>query len=239
MLTVGLVAGCAVAALSFAPAARAATVTVDTTADQYNTDPSHCSLREAIKSVDGTTGGDSTGTNFGGCVASGPYATSVDPPDTIMLPAGTYQLTLSGSSEDSDVSGDLDIFRAMNIVGTGNPTIRQTVARAGARRHRNGQGRLSHRADDHRRGRPTPGGGIHFVGSGPDAELTLDEVTVTGNSLTSTVTAQGGGIWADAPVVITGSVITGNGADTTASGTGNGGGLYQDGALGTDSRASR
>ena len=61
-------------------------------------------------------------------MASGSYATSVDPPDTIMVPSGLFQLTLSGPAEDNDVSGDLDVFRSMNIVGTGNPTIQQTVA---------------------------------------------------------------------------------------------------------------
>ncbi|MBL7162729.1 MAG: CSLREA domain-containing protein [Anaerolineales bacterium] len=60
--------------------ARAATINVDTTDDEYNTDPAECSLREAIQAAN-------TDAAFGGCDAG-----SGD--DTISLPAGIYTFTL-------------------------------------------------------------------------------------------------------------------------------------------------
>jgi len=60
--------------------ARAAAINVDTTDDEYNTDPAECSLREAIQAAN-------TDAAFGGCDAG-----SGD--DTISLPAGTYTFTL-------------------------------------------------------------------------------------------------------------------------------------------------
>jgi CSLREA domain-containing protein len=210
--------------------AMAATITVDTTADQYNTDPSHCSLREAIKSVDGASGGDPTGANFGGCVASGSYATSVDPPDTIMVPGGNFQLTLSGSAEDNDVSGDLDVFRSMNIAGTGNPTIQQTIAgnrvldvsATGKDLSLSG---LTITGGDQT---SSDGGGIHFRGGSGAASLTLNGVTVTGNDINTT--GNGGGIYTDSPTTIANSTITDNHTNLVTAGlTGNGGGIYSDG----------
>ncbi len=217
--------------LVFAATASAATITVDTVADQYNTDPAHCSLREAIKSVDGTSGSDLTGTDFGGCVASGGYATSAGPPDTIMVPAGTYQLTLSAAADDSDASGDLDVFRSMNIVGTGNPTIEQTVA--GERvMDETATGKvlsisgLTISGGDQA---SSDGGGIHYVGGAGAAHLTLDGVTVTGNQ----TAGNGGGIFTDSASTITNSVISDNHTVVASGLKGNGGGIYSDGS--TDS----
>src|SRR5262249_1296779 len=43
--------------------------------------------------------------------------------DTINIPAGTYVLTIQGRGDDRNLSGDLDIRDAVNIVGTsGNPS---------------------------------------------------------------------------------------------------------------------
>ena len=39
--------------------------------------------------------------------------------DTIVLPAGTYRLTLRGSEENASATGDLDIASDMTIVGAG------------------------------------------------------------------------------------------------------------------------
>ena len=83
-----------VAALcAIAPAgAGAATINVDTTADEYNANPT-CSLREAVQASN-------TEAAFGGCPAG------VDN-DQIVLPAGTY--TVGGAAgDDANVSGDLD-----------------------------------------------------------------------------------------------------------------------------------
>jgi hypothetical protein len=216
--------------LAGAQSALAATVTVDTTAEDFGSDMAHCSLREAIKSVDGASGGDPTGVNFGGCVASGSYATGVDPPDTIMVPSGIFQLTLSAPAEDSDVSGDLDVFRSMNIVGTGNPTIQQTVAgnrvldvtATGKDLSLSG---LTITGGDQT---SSDGGGIHFKGGSGGASLSLNGVTVTDNAINTT--GNGGGIYTDSPTTIANSTITDNHTNLVTAGlTGNGGGIYQDG----------
>ena len=49
-------------------------------------------------------------------------AANVDPgADTIVLPAGTYQLTLVGAGEDLAATGDLDIRDDLAIIGAGAP----------------------------------------------------------------------------------------------------------------------
>jgi CSLREA domain-containing protein len=90
-MTVGL-------ALSLAPTrpAQAATFTVTKTADTNdgacNAD---CSLREAI------------------VAANAPGA------DSIILPAGTYTLTIAGAGEDGALTGDLDITSDLTLTGAG------------------------------------------------------------------------------------------------------------------------
>ena len=84
------------------------TFTVNTTADTITFDDScmlgggPCSLREAIFEANNNPG-----------------------VDTIMLPAGTYTLTLAGANENNGFTGDLDIFDGLNIIGAtdgmGNP----------------------------------------------------------------------------------------------------------------------
>ncbi len=78
----------------------AATITVTTTTDEL-ADPgpgTGCSLREAIQSANGDA-------DFGGCTAAGAYGT-----DTIVLEAGkTYTLSITGTGEDANATGDLDI----------------------------------------------------------------------------------------------------------------------------------
>jgi len=43
-------------------------------------------------------------------------------PDTIILPAGTYALTITGRCEDAAAKGDLDIIDDMTISGAGAAT---------------------------------------------------------------------------------------------------------------------
>ena len=42
--------------------------------------------------------------------------------DTILLPSGTYTLTLAGSGEDEGLTGDLDIRNGLTIIGDGPET---------------------------------------------------------------------------------------------------------------------
>ncbi len=88
--------------------ARAATITVNTTADEQNAGDGRCSLREAISAVDGIGGADCG-------------AVSVSS-NTIILGAAHYTLTIPGAGEDANASGDLDLTgpsSALTISGAG------------------------------------------------------------------------------------------------------------------------
>src|SRR5919204_6037086 len=92
--------------LAVAPAARAATITVDITADTVAAD-NHCSLREAVNAAN------SDSTAGGGECAKGSGA------DTIVL--GTGPFVLSGAARDNaNVSGDLDVTTTITIQGAGS-----------------------------------------------------------------------------------------------------------------------
>ncbi len=86
------------------PPAHAATLTVTTFADELNAN-GQCSLREAITNANNDNQSGSTD-----CLAG-----SGD--DVINLPAGTYTLTLTGSDENSNATGDLDIASNISLVG--------------------------------------------------------------------------------------------------------------------------
>jgi CSLREA domain-containing protein len=82
----------------------AATITVDTTDDELNSD-GDCSLREAITAANADVAVD-------GC-AAGSGA------DTIDAPAGTYTLSIAGTLEDANATGDLDVTDDLTISGAG------------------------------------------------------------------------------------------------------------------------
>ena len=89
----------------FGPArvASANTITVNTPADE-NGAGAGCALREAITAAN-------TNAAFGGCPAG-------SGPDTIILPAGTYTLTRSGT-DNTNINGDLDIASPLTLSGAG------------------------------------------------------------------------------------------------------------------------
>ena len=100
---------------------QAASITVNTTADEYGTGVT-CSLREAITAANNDAA-------FGGCSAGSGA-------DTISLPIGIYTLTIpnaSGLNEDDNSTGDLDINANLTITGAGSgSTIIQAGFSAGA-----------------------------------------------------------------------------------------------------------
>jgi CSLREA domain-containing protein len=98
-----LIAGLAILA-SLAPTAYAATIAVNTTADELNAD-GDCSLREAIRAANTNTAVDACPAGSGA--------------DIISLPAGTYQLAIAGTNEDAALTGDLDITEALTLRGAG------------------------------------------------------------------------------------------------------------------------
>ena len=92
------------ALLVWASAATAATFTVTKTEDTADGKcDADCSLREAIIAANAT-----------------PAA------DQIVVPAGTYQLTIKGPGEDAAATGDLDLTEPVEVLGAG---ARSTIVR--------------------------------------------------------------------------------------------------------------
>lgn len=194
----------ACAALAGIPALAAAqTIAVDTTADaapfpgQCQSAPLDCSLRQAVD-----------------------FANATLEPDTIVLPAGHYALTLKGSSEDEGESGDLDVTEEseVSIEGAG---ARSTIVDATG---------LEDRVFDVQplaslalsRLTVTGGLAINQYGGGiyvEEAALALDRVAVRGN--VSSEGGRGGGLGlSGAEVTISDSLIAEN------RNSGDGGGLW-------------
>lgn len=81
---------------------RETAIIVDTADDELGDGGNDCSLREAIQAAN-------TDTSVDGCPAG-------EGDDAILLPAGTYVLTLSGTEEDANATGDLDIITGTLIL---------------------------------------------------------------------------------------------------------------------------
>lgn len=86
-------------------AVPATDIQVDTTNDELN-ENDQCSLREAIHAANGNVVPDCSDT-------------VLDPGISILLQDQTYTLTLEGTDDDNNETGDLDIRRSMNIIGAG------------------------------------------------------------------------------------------------------------------------
>jgi CSLREA domain-containing protein len=94
-------------------AVYAATIVVNTTDDELNSD-GDCSLREAIQAAN-------TDTAVDGCSAGSGA-------DTIILPIGLHTLAVPGADEEGNATGDLDVTDDLTINGGGTTT---TVIQAG------------------------------------------------------------------------------------------------------------
>jgi CSLREA domain-containing protein len=178
------------AALGFAAPAGAATLTVNTTADVVDAAPGDgacasaggsCSLRAAVIEANTLPG-----------------------PDTIVLPAGRYTLTLAGAGEDAAATGDLDVLSDVTITGAGAAT---TIIDAG------GIDRVFDNLDTLRLTSLTVEGGrtldTSFDGGGGlvnSAFLYLTDVVVRAN----TAALGGGGILNYSDLFISDSTIEGN-----------------------------
>ncbi len=110
-MRISLLAVTALALLGIAPAARAATIQVTTTTDEFAAG-SRCSLREAIWSANNDSNAQATGCTAG----SGT--------DTILVSSGRFRLTRAATApamtaEDAAVYGDLDVTAPVSIVHSG------------------------------------------------------------------------------------------------------------------------
>lgn len=196
----------ACAALAAIPAlAGAATITVNTTADnapfpgECAGAPLDCSLRQAIDLANGTEG-----------------------PDTIVLPAGRYALTIKGDEEDENKTGDLDLTSKDEV----------TIAGAGARTTIIDATGLGDRVLDVRPGgslaivkTTVTGGSVEGENGGGiyarESTLVLNQVSVRGN--TSSGEGRGGGLGLDsAKATIAATLIAEN------RNSGDGGGLWNE-----------
>ncbi|MCA9772276.1 MAG: CSLREA domain-containing protein [Myxococcales bacterium] len=159
-----------VAALILIPRVHAATFTVTKTADTADgVCDADCSLREAVIAANDDSN-----------------------PDTIVVPAGTYDLTIAGAGEDAGATGDLDIRGPVTIQGA---DAASTIVDAG------GIDRVFH------------------VESGSTRVVFADLTIRGGSAAGSGVDRQGGGIYAFRSLVtILNSVVTGNTAEFRAGG---------------------
>jgi len=148
--------------------AGAATITVDTLVDEWNTGGS-CSIREALDSV-------RLGSDQRGCTATGAYGSN----DTIQIPGGLYTITRTSGTDDRS-NFDLDVEADVLIVGEGGNDDGTRIDGGGATRiieifpgvsatlryiqFQNGRSSLDY-----------VGGAIHNRG-----DLTLEYCTITGN----------------------------------------------------------
>ncbi len=227
----------AFAAIGAPSTAAAATISVDTTADEYGIGPD-CGLREAINAAEAESA-------FGGCAAGSSGA------DTIDLPPGTYLLTRNGpelvNSLDVD---DLDVFSPVTIRNTGRRpavidangidralealaaapgielvglTIRGGVS-VGDGGAINSSGPLTIRDSTLAGNFADDGEGGAIFTTGNDSALVLENVTVSANRADES----GGGISVEGgQSLIRNSTLTANIADADATGSpAFGGGLF-------------
>jgi len=190
-------------------AAQTATFVVNSTADTVDANPGdgvcadafgNCTLRAAIMETNALPGA-----------------------DTIILPAGTYILTIPGVNEDLSATGDLDITSDLTITGAGANIT--TIDGGGIDRifHIRGASTVYISGLTVTGGKTltsSPGGG----GVRNEGTLTLTNVTVRGNTADL-----GGGIFNDVggALTINGSTISDNAAtlnDNAAPFTSDGGG---------------
>ncbi len=206
----------------FAPVARAATITVTTTVDD-NTVNGNCTLREAIRAA-----------NLNAIVDACPQGSGAD---TIILPAGTYVLSLPGTGENSAATGDLDITDPLTIIGAGktstiisgngldrvfdiyDPVEMSDVTISGGDSGTELGGGIrvgsaltltTSRVTDN----TTSAGGGGIEVSGASAQLTVIDTRIYSN----TATFDGGGIYNFGTTTLVGSLVSGNFAS-------NGGGI--------------
>jgi CSLREA domain-containing protein len=183
--------------LTLAPA-RAATFTVNSTDDAVDA------------TLDGTCA-----TSTGACTlrAAVQEANALMGPDVIMLPAGTYVITIPGQDEDQATTGDIDILDDVTIIGAGPSTTIVDGNQLDRVFDIPNSARITISGLTIRNG--NPGQGYPFGGGlSNNGVLVLSNVVVSGN----TASINGGGIENISDLTLVDSVVTGN----TATGAGGG-----------------
>ena len=89
-----------------------AAIVVNTTTDDLTPNDGSVSLRKAIQAINA---GSDLGDASIKAARTGTYGVN----DTIILPAGTYKITIPPSGDDDNTTGDFDISKAVTIQGPG------------------------------------------------------------------------------------------------------------------------
>ena len=211
------IAGAAVLAISVLPGAvaDAAVITPDVFTDDTTVNM-NCTLREAFLSANGDVGVDA-------CQGG-------SDPDTVMLPAGTYDLTVSGDGEGGANTGDLDASEDLTIQGSGAGTtvIRWLPGDEDPDRVL----QFSNNGTDVTVSDLTISGGQATDGAGGgigttlSPSIVLNRVAVVGNRTTTASQLEGGGVafGGTGTLTVTDSLIAENVAG------GGGGGIYASGS---------
>ena len=172
--------------LGVASGAQSTTIPVNSPADSLAID-GNCTLREAIIAANTDTAVDACPAGSGA--------------DIVVVPAGTYTLTLVGAGEDAAATGDLDLTASVELLGSP----------AGAIVDGNGADRVLD-ID------PAHAGGV-IVG--------VTNITVRNGA----GVAQGGGIRNAGTLTLTSSRVSSSTASGTGAVDVEGGGIYNDGSL--------
>ncbi len=188
--------------LALGPARAAyagATFVVDSTADVVDANPGDglcaeasgsCTLRAAIQETNALAG-----------------------EDTIMIPAGTYTLTIPGANEDAAATGDLDITDGLTLRGAGSllTVIDGNGLVTGDRVfHLSGSAVVTMRGVTIGHGSAPSGGGTYNNGN-----LTLDGSRLHGNESTGGYpNGFGGGLYNAGTLRLRHSTLSGNSART-------------------------
>jgi CSLREA domain-containing protein len=202
-------AACCCVLVAGTATATAAEIDVNTTVDALEQD-GHCSLREAITSANTDQ---ASGATLGECPAG-------QGADTIVLTPGVYTLTRTGSHEDENLKGDLDVHSDLTIQGAGasSTAIDGNASVVGAS--------MSDRVFD-----------IFKAAAEPAPHVILSGVTVRNGEGPSVSGADpdGGGILIDAAstVTLSSDIVAANhaGSGLPLTRGGNGGGIYSEGVL--------
>lgn len=191
--------------MAVAPAAAsAATFTVTKTADTNDgaCAPTNCSLRDAISAANALGGTNS-----------------------ITLPAGHYSLSIPGTAETANATGDLDVAASTNLNITGVGARTTIIDGAGIDR----VFQVLNGATLNMSGVTVTGGVVHTTGSdyagggieGDHAStIALSDVSVSGNQA-----EHGGGIWIDGALDLTRVLVSNNTALPLTAQAGEGGGI--------------
>jgi hypothetical protein len=204
-------------ALSLSSAAAAPTFTVNSVVDAVASAPfdngvcqtasgnSVCTLRAAIMKANHFPGGGVT----------------------IIVPTGTYGLTITPNETDDELTGDLNVTASMTIQGAGAATTIVDANQIDRAIHVGSTATITISGLTIKNGSNTgPGGGILN-----DGVLTLTNSIVTGNQTLnssggngSPTTDAGGGILSSKTLTLNNTIVTANVS------AGNGGGVYADGS---------